>query len=194
MADNRSLMPSFACMVAADHLGTTVRPRPSLFIDPITEYISLRSAFDKLKGISGRAKPLNALFLVAHIQFEWVKLADRNRKSPIGIGLGHEGIFASNVSLWKAIEGRSRNIIVYSCLAAHTSPDMVGTFGDMKYLMGALAIHTGAYVYAADQPQCADVQPKDVDFGPWEGALFEFPPSGAPPRQVAEAPYNLSEV
>jgi hypothetical protein len=165
-----------------------------LFIDQITEYISLRSAFEKLQRIAGRAKPLNALFLVAHVQFEWVQVGAYNRKSPIGIGLGHEGLFASNVSLWKAIQGRTKNIIVYSCLAARTQPDMVGTFGDMKYLMGALAIHTGAYVYAADQQQCADVQPKDVDFGPWEGALFEFPPSGAPPRQVAQAPYNLSEV
>ena len=123
MPDNRSMMPPFACMVAADHLGTTVRPRATLFIDQITEYISLRSAFEKLKQIAGRTKPLNALFLVAHVQFEWVQVGAYNRKSPIGIGLGHEGLFASNVSLWKAIQGRTKNIIVYSCLAARTQPD-----------------------------------------------------------------------
>jgi hypothetical protein len=206
MPDNRSMMPSFACMVAADSYGTTVRSRPNLFIDQITPYVSLESAFQRLKQVSSRAKPLKALFVVAHIQFENVPLRNAaapvstilppvlERKAPVGIGLGHEGIFASNVWLWKAIEGHARTIVVYSCLAARTTRDMTGTFGDMKYLMGALAIHTGAHVYAADEAQTADVQKDDVDFGHWEGALFEFPPSGAPPRQVASAPYNLSDA
>lgn len=196
MPDNRSMMPSFACMVGADAFGTTVRRRPTLFVDQLMPDASLLSALNRLRQIASPAKPLNALFLVAHIQFADVEVRERNcnLKSPIGIGLGFEGVFHHNVWLWKGIEGHAKTIVVYSCMAARTSPAMRGTFGDMKYLMGGLAIHTRAHVYAADEPQAANVQTQDVDFGPWEGTLFEFPPSGAPPRPVPEAPYNLSEA
>jgi hypothetical protein len=58
-----------------------------------------------------------------------------------------------NVAMWTAIHRKVEHIIVYSCGAANTERRNQGTRADGRYLMGALAIHTNANVYAADRIQ-----------------------------------------
>jgi hypothetical protein len=61
--------------------------------------------------------------------------------------------------------------------------------------MGALAIHTGAVVYAADRIQWySKFNDGGFDFGAWEGTVYLFPPSGSSPVPVDRAPVELADV
>lgn len=71
----------------------------------------------------------------------------------MGLQLGADDVLSENVMLWRAIRGCVSRIVVYSCGAADTQPENRGSSADGKYLMGALAIHAQAPVYAADRIQ-----------------------------------------
>lgn len=89
----------------------------------------------------------------------------------------------------------TRRVVVYSCGAADTQQGNEGSDADGRYLMGALAIHTNAPVYAADRIQWyhtgADCT---YNFGAWEGNLFRFDPNGHSVSMVRQPPYELSDV
>lgn len=96
-----------------------------------------------------------------------------------GLELGKEGVMHTNVARWSALRGDLENIVVHSCGAADTQPENVGTHADGKYLMGSLAIHTSATVYAGDRIQWYAGATGTIDFGKWEGTLWKFTPSGS---------------
>ena len=108
--------------------------------------------------------------------------------------LGAEEVRHYNVSAWRAVRDKIEDIVVYSCAAADTQPNNVGTAADGKYLMGALALHTNATVYAAEQIQWYRTEMGVYNFGAWEGRLLRFSPSGAAPTGVSRAPVELHEV
>jgi len=60
--------------------------------------------------------------------------------------------------------------------------------------MGALAIHTSASVFAADRIQWYQTKNGNIDFGAWEGQLWQFPPNGNNPTQAVGAPVELADV
>jgi hypothetical protein len=77
-----------------------------------------------------------------------------------------------------------------SCAAADTQPGNEGTLADGQYLMGALAIHTGANVFAATRIQWFHTY-KDLDHGRfilngWSGDLLRFSPTNGRATQVLE--------
>jgi len=116
----------------------------------------------------------------------------------MGLELGREGVMHSNVARWSAIRGAVSTIVVYSCGAADTQPENVGTTADGKYLMGALALHTQATVYAADRIQWYTTGLSSngpFNFGSWEGTLWKFEPSGTfGPALGNRVPLELGEV
>ena len=114
----------------------------------------------------------------------------------MGLQLGMEGIMHDNVASWRAIRGAVLNIVVYACGAADTQAGNQGTVADGRYLMGALAIYTGATVYAADRIQWYTTGGSGViDFGAWEGTLWMFDPSGSStPAPGNRVPIELSEI
>jgi hypothetical protein len=95
----------------------------------------------------------------------------------MGLQLGREDLTHSNVSAWRAIKDTTSNIVVFSCAAANTEKGNEGTRADGRYLMGALAVHTNATVYAADRIQWYHKR-HVIDFGGWEGTLLRFKPDG----------------
>jgi hypothetical protein len=109
-----------------------------------------------------------------------------------GLQLGTENVLHSNVSAWEEIKDTVSNIVVYACAAANTEAGNEFTTEDGEYLMGALAIHTNAVVYAADRMQW--YMPGDFNFGQWEGRLLRFNPSGEPPEEVSEVPVGFNEL
>jgi len=109
-----------------------------------------------------------------------------------GLQLGKEDVLHSNVSAWAEIEDAVSNIVVYACAAANTEAGNEFTTEDGEYLMGALAIHTNANVYAADRIQWYTAD--DFDFGQWEGRLLKFKPSGEPPTSVSGVPVGFNEL
>lgn len=100
-----------------------------------------------------------------------------------------------NVANWRAIHGKVKNIVVYSCMAAQSKPGTDGTRSDGRYLMRALALHTGATIFASDANQYAAYnQFGGFDFGRWEGKLWRFPPDGFSCQAVHRAPIEYNDV
>lgn len=147
---------------------------------------------------AGKNKPVQALFIIAHgVETNW-NFRDGVCHDPSsggrGIALG-EGVRHTNVSNWTILCNRVRNIVVYSCGAANTADGNQGSEADGYYLMGALAIHTNADVYASSSIQIYNQNRGGViRMGQWEGEVFRFPPTGAPPQRVRNAPFELDMV
>jgi hypothetical protein len=176
-----------------------VPSRRNMFIVNTNASTSLTTAFSEINAYSARAGGLHSMFIMCH------GYAGQNvfRQMSMdaggeGLQLGREDVLHGNVSLWNAIKNRVQNIVVCSCAAANTEAGNRGTTSDGRYLMGALAIHTNASVYAADRIQWYDTYKNlangRFEFGTWEGYLWHFPPSGAPPTHVAGPPVEFSDV
>ena len=156
--------------------------------------IPLGHAFSRINGsamINGGK--LSTMFILCH------GYAGSNPNAQVsmdaggmGLQLGKEGVLHGNVSMWEVIKNKVETIVVYSCAAANTEAGNEGTSCDGSYLMGALAIHTNAHVYAADRIQWYNT--RNYDFGAWEGQLKHFPPSGEPANNVTRPPIELSSV
>jgi hypothetical protein len=144
--------------------------------------ISLVSAFTLIRTLK-QLDGVQRLFVLCH------GYAGENERGEVcgdfggmGLQLGAEDVLHENVAWWRAIRGCVSTIVVYSCGAADTQPENRGSNADGKYLMGALAIHTNAPVYAADRIQWYDtngVTDGTINFGNWEGTLWKFEPSGS---------------
>lgn len=152
----------------------------------------LQTVFDQINGL-GSSVAGRTLFILCHgyAGSSAVRLQGGDFGG-MGLQLGQEGVLHSNVSVWSAVTGVFQNIIVYACGAGDTQPGAEGTTADGAYLMGALAIHTGANVYAADRIQW--YSPTGFNFGRWEGQLFRHPPSGSDRVAVTSEPLKLSQV
>lgn len=153
---------------------------------------SSSSIFSRVKSAGG-SSGIDTLFVLCH---GFAGSNDRARVSMdaggMGLQLGAERVLHTNVSRWEALAGTCRTIVVYACAASNTESGNEGTTADGRYLMGALAIHTRATVYAGDRIQWYN--PDSMDFGHWEGQLWAFQPSGVPPTTVEAAPVELSSV
>lgn len=179
-------------------LNGGVPARPSLTIINTDGHTRLSNAFGAISQ-AGRSAAAHSMFIMCH------GYAGTNRSAGtcmdaggMGLQLGFENVLHGNVGLWSAIAGKVGNIVVYSCAAANTESGNEGTTSDGRYLMGALAIHTGATVYAADRIQWYrrynNLPNGRFEFGAWEGRLLRFPPDGTPPTEVARAPVEFSDV
>ena len=158
----------------------------------------LASAFSQIKGAARHGK-LNAMFILCH------GYAGSNPTRQVsmdaggmGLQLGREGVFVSNVALWGAIANTVENIVIYACAAGDTQPGNEGTSADGRYLMGALAIHTNATVFAADRIQWYNtyhgLANGRFEWGSWEGSLWQFPPDGSAPTRVPFAAAEFADV
>lgn len=181
-------------------LSGGVPARPKLIIINCDATSPLVTVFHQIKSTATHAGGrINAMFVLCH-GYAGYDLNARVSMDAGGMGLqlGREGIRHSNVAAWRAISGAVDNIVVYACAAADTQPDNVGTTADGKYLMGALAIYTGAAVYAADRIQWYNtyhgLKNGAYNFGIWEGQLWLFPPDGTPPTKVFGAPIEFDDV
>jgi hypothetical protein len=176
-----------------------VPARAGLTIVNATASTPLSSLFGQINGALGARGRFHSMFILCH------GYAGRNARQRVsmdaggeGLQIGAEGVLHTNVSRWTAIAGKVDNIVVYSCAAGNTERGNEGTTADGRYLMGALAIHTGATVYAADRIQWYgtynDLANGRYEFGEWEGNLWQFPPNGNPPTIVAGAPVEFADV
>ena len=158
----------------------------------------LSTTFRQIKSAAHSGK-LHTVFILCH------GYAGSNQRAMVsmdaggmGLELGREGVFVSNVALWSAIKDKTANIVIYACAAADTQPGNEMTTADGRYLMGALAITTNASVFAADRIQWYSTYKNlangRFDWGAWEGRLYHFPPDGSPPTVVPSAPVEFSDV
>lgn len=180
-------------------LGGGVPARPRLHIVNTDATTHLSSAFSQINAAARAGGKIHSMFILCH------GYAGSNQRAQVsmdaggmGLQIGSEAVVHGNVNLWSAIKDKVTNIVVYSCGAADTQPGNEFTTADGRYLMGALAIHTNANVFAADRIQWYSTHNGlangRFDFGAWEGQLFAFPPSGGSPTPVAGPPVEFSDV
>jgi hypothetical protein len=180
-------------------LSGGVPARPNLHIVNTSGTTPLGSAFASINSASRASGGLLAMFVMCH---GYAGSNPRGRvcmdAGGMGLQLGRENVLHDNVALWTAIKGKVEHIVVYACAAANTESGNEGTRSDGRYLMGALAIHTEANVYAADRIQWyhtyKGMANGRFEFGQWEGQLLHFPPSGAAPTVVPFAPVEFADV
>lgn len=180
-------------------LAGGVPARGNLHIVNTSASIPLGNAFAQINSASKASGKIDTMFVFCH------GYAGQNAAANVsmdaggeGLQLGREGVFHRNVARWNAIANKVTNIVIYACAAANTEPGNQGTTADGRYLMGAIAIHTNANVYAADRIQWYStyngLANGRYEFGEWEGQLLYFPPSGAPPTVVASPPVEFADV
>lgn len=153
----------------------------------------LRSAFRSINDLHREHGRMHTLFILCHgFAGQSERLGICGDVGGQGLQLGRETVTHNNVGLWEQIQGTVDNIVIYACAASNTEAGNEFTREDGRYLMGALAIHTNATVYAANRIQWYN--PSNFDFGRWEGQLFRFNSSGYDPRQVSHPPMELRDV
>jgi hypothetical protein len=180
-------------------LGGGVPSRPRLSIVNTDENTALSRVFKSINAITRGGGKIHSMFILCH------GFAGSNARANMsmdaggeGLQLGLDNVTHGNVAMWEAIAGKVQHIVVYSCAAANTEPGNQGTTADGAYLMGALAIHTRASVYAADRIQWystyKNLSNGAYDFGGWEGKLRHFPPDGSGSTVVHSAPVEFGDV
>lgn len=113
-----------------------------------------------------------------------------------GLKLCKQKLHLGNVgklTAWSPQSGRLiARVTVYACAPAMTEPGNEGTWGDGMRFMGEFALHSGAYVVAAQEPQTFNVGsflfPGPIDFGEWEGPVFLFDPATGEGTPFAPGP------
>jgi hypothetical protein len=176
-----------------------VPARPSLTIVNTDGHTPLHNAFSGINAAARSRGEIDTLFILCH------GYAGENTRAQMcmdaggmGLQLGREDVLHGNVAMWRAIAGRVSNIVVYACAAANTERGNEFTTADGRYLMGALALHANAFVYAADRIQWYstfnDGSHGRFDFGAWEGTVYQFPPMGGQPIPIEGAPVELADI
>jgi len=179
-------------------LAGGVPARPKLAIVNTDKTTSLTHAFRAISANAGRGR-IDSLFILCHGYAGYNKRARISVDAGgMGLQLGTEEVRHENVAMWTAVRDKVTNIVIYACGAADTQPGNRGTSADGRYLMGALALHTNATVYAADLIQWYDtykgLENGAYEFGAWEGNLLRFKPDGCSIDRVPRAPTELADV
>ena len=158
----------------------------------------LRSVFNRIRVFAAGGK-IDALFILCH---GYAGTNPRLRISAdvggMGLALGCEGVTHANVAQWAQIRGKARSIVIYACAAADTEPGNQYTRADGRYLMGALALHTNADVYAANRIQWygtyGGLRNGAINFGRWEGDIYRFSGNTGAGAMVRLVPVELNAV
>jgi hypothetical protein len=150
----------------------------------VMQYDSLDFVLNWVNNYASSAGGLDRLLILAHGYYSGINsssAAQSQMAGGFGIGLGKDGLNRHNVYKMNRLAGKVKAIVIYSCSAAETAPGMEGKSGDGKRLMSEIAAHSGADVFASDETQlysCRGTSEK-IDFGVWEGTVYQFDPSGS---------------
>jgi hypothetical protein len=165
----------------------------------------LKEAFDK---VATRARALGGLddLLICCHGFESV-IEDYDGQvsfmsGGFGLELCAENLKLANVGVTAVLKDPPplvKRIVVFSCAAADTHRASKRVGGDSKRLMGEIALTTGARVVASSATQFFAAIPSiaqslfnagsrndwRIDFGDWEGDVFEFSPDDGHGRKLS---------
>jgi hypothetical protein len=100
-----------------------------------------------------------------------------------GLQLGAEGLTPATVPCFRAMRGLVNVIILFACAAADVAPSSTHASGDGAWLCTQLAVMTQARVIASSATQLYTYggglfTTSPIEFGDWEGDVFEFSPTG----------------
>ncbi|HZU28789.1 MAG TPA: hypothetical protein VFA04_24915 [Bryobacteraceae bacterium] len=96
----------------------------------------------------------------------------------LGMWLCKENLSLQTVGYFRAWMGKVKKIDLLGCGVAYITPGLEGKAGDGNLLCMKLAQVTQAYVRASTTEQLYNFR-APIDFGPWEGTVLTYGPSGA---------------
>lgn len=164
-----------------------VSPRGAIQVDRSTPLITL------LARLAGRGR-INRLAIMCHGGHGSGGDPRIMSVNDTGLQLCHENLTLNNVAQTGVLAGKVDRIILYVCKPALTHAHEAGTARDGWRFCQSLATWTRATVVASTVTQRYDRFPRGtgdwfstmgegiLDWGHWEGALWEFAPGGGARR------------
>ena len=168
----------------------------------------IKEAFDKLAAKADAAGGLDDLLICCHGFEQVVEDYDDEvsfMSGGFGLQLCSENLTLANTGVTTVLKSKGKplckRIVVFSCAAADTHRASKAVGGDGVRLMGEIAIHTGSRVVASSATQMYHNIPSlmqtlfnagsqndwRIDFGDWEGDVFEFSPDDGTGRKLKPA-------
>ena len=167
----------------------------------------IQKAFNKIATKARAVGGLDDLLICCH-GFEMILEDYDNSVSFMSGGYGlqlcNENLTLANVGVTGVLKSAPplvptvKRIVVFSCAAADSNRAARNAGSEGKRLMGSLALTTGARVVASDATQYYRAIPSiaqslrsaggkndwRIDFGEWEGNVFEFSPDDGVGRKL----------
>jgi hypothetical protein len=96
-----------------------------------------------------------------------------------GLQLGRDNLTLFNVSKTAQWRGLVELIVLFACAPADVGPGNANTYADGKRFLGELALWSGARVIGGRDTQYYNdaTGAQTIDFGDWEGPVYEFSPA-----------------
>jgi hypothetical protein len=166
----------------------------------------LKEAFDKVARRAREQGGLDDLLICCHgIHLDGAHedaAMSLRTEGGLGLELCEEGLnfrTLGRTAVLKDPKPLVGRIVVFSCGAANTHAELKHRQGDGMRLMGELALTTGARVVASNVTQYFYTIPSiaqslfnagsrndwRIDFGEWEGEVFEFSPDDGTSRKLS---------
>lgn len=167
--------------------GRTPAIAPNTF--HVSENTDLRGALNWIATYATQQGNLDNLFVFAH-GFEAGVEDNIEMVSTYALGYGlqfcREGLDLYNVATTQVLNNKVRRITLFSCGPANTRRGFERTRGDGGQFCSEMAGWTNASVIAAIETQLYNIRTSiwdrllgregEMDFGDWEGPVYEFTP------------------
>ncbi len=187
-------MPS---MIVHDRRLKGKPPAGYNYVLQVNEHTSIQHIIQTVAHY-GKMKKLSPLHILCHgFEADWnlrQRICTPANHGGFGLLLGTENLTLYNVNKLTAWRGLIDVIVLFACAPADTGPGNAGTRGDGRRLLGEMALWTDARVIGARDTQFYNdaTGKKTIDFGAWEGPVYEFSP-GQPYGDLVgnPSPYRL---
>ncbi|TQF77333.1 hypothetical protein FK498_13120 [Elioraea sp. Yellowstone] len=189
-------MPS---MIVHDRRLKGATPTWYTFVMQVTATTGIRHIVSTVARRARERRKLDRLHILCHgFEANW-NLSDSScvadAHGGFGLQLGREGLTLFNVRQVAQWQGLVDLIVLFACATADTYAPNRGTWGDGRRFCGELALWSGARVIAARDTQtyhCWDDGSQPIDFGAWEGPVYEFSPADPEGTRVLDpSPYRV---
>ena len=184
-----------ASMVVHDRRLAGGTPRYYSFVLQVGANRPIREIVDVVARRARERRRLRRLHILCHgFEANWnlsQQMCMPSAHGGFGLQLGREGLNLFNVSLTRAWNGLVDVIVLFACAPADTADYNRGTWGDGRRFAGELALISGARVIAARDTQ-RYFPTGIIDFGDWEGPVFEFSQANPEGIRVTDpSPYRV---
>lgn len=169
-----------ATMVVHDRRLKGATPAYYSFVMQVNSKTSINHIVDTVARRARQKRRLTRLHILCHgFEANWnlgAGMCTPSAHGGFGLQLGQQGLNLFNYGLTSAWNGLVDLIVVFACAPADTGAGNAGTWGDGKRFCGYLALTSGARVIAARDTQYYHhaSDGKVIDFGDWEGPVYEF--------------------
>lgn len=185
-----------ASMVIHDRRLIGATPAWYSYVHQVTATSPIRTIVETTARRARQSRRLARLHILCHgFEANWSiggQVCTPTAHGGFGLQLGMEGLSLFNYGLTRAWNGLVDEIVLFACAPADTYRENAGTWGDGRRFCGYLAATTGARVIAARDTQYYHHNDGPIDFGAWEGPVFEY--SAANPEGVRiqdPSPYRV---